>query len=145
MDLATAAFLVLVPLSTIANWLREFETWTNFNAIVYHGSSQSRQLLQDYEFYYKQNGTESNESNSTFELNKDSKQQQIKFNALITTYEVLMSDILLFNEIKWRSIIIDEAHRLKNKNCSLIKMLKCIYSLTVIFLIVFFLLYFIRF
>ena len=117
-------FLVLVPLSTIANWLREFETWTNFNAIVYHGSSQSRQLLQDYEFYYKQNGTEPNESNSTFELNKDLK--QIKFNALITTYEVLMSDILLFNEIKWRSIIIDEAHRLKNKNCSLIKMLKCI-------------------
>ena len=30
-------FLVIVPLSTIGNWQREFETWTDLNVITYHG------------------------------------------------------------------------------------------------------------
>lgn len=30
-------FLVIAPLSTIGNWQREFETWTDLNAITYHG------------------------------------------------------------------------------------------------------------
>jgi len=115
-------YLVIVPLSTIGNWLREFETWTEFNAIVYHGSAISRQMLQDYEFYFKENGTLPNVSNS-IAINPDSK-KVVKFNALITTYEVLMSDIVLFSEIKWRSVIIDEAHRLKNKNCRLMESLR---------------------
>lgn len=31
-------FLVIAPLSTIPNWQREFEGWTDLNVIVYHGS-----------------------------------------------------------------------------------------------------------
>jgi len=31
-------FLVVAPLSTIANWQREFETWTDVNVITYHGT-----------------------------------------------------------------------------------------------------------
>lgn len=31
-------FLVIAPLSTIPNWQREFEGWTELNVIVYHGS-----------------------------------------------------------------------------------------------------------
>lgn len=31
-------FLVIAPLSTITNWEREFNTWTEMNTIVYHGS-----------------------------------------------------------------------------------------------------------
>lgn len=30
-------FLVIAPLSTISNWQREFETWSDINAVVYHG------------------------------------------------------------------------------------------------------------
>lgn len=30
-------FLVIVPLSTVGNWQREFENWTNLNVITYHG------------------------------------------------------------------------------------------------------------
>ena len=30
-------FLVIVPLSTLANWQREFDLWTDMNAVVYHG------------------------------------------------------------------------------------------------------------
>lgn len=46
-------FLVIAPLSTITNWEREFSTWTNMNAIVYHGSLASRQMIQQYEMYCK--------------------------------------------------------------------------------------------
>lgn len=46
-------FLVIVPLSTIGNWQREFEEWTDINAIVYHGSAQSRLNIQQYELHYK--------------------------------------------------------------------------------------------
>lgn len=46
-------FLVIAPLSTITNWEREFAGWTDMNAIVYHGSLASRQMIQQYEMYCK--------------------------------------------------------------------------------------------
>lgn len=46
-------FLIIAPLSTIINWQREFETWSDFNVIVYHGSLASRRMIQEYEMYYK--------------------------------------------------------------------------------------------
>lgn len=58
-------FLIIAPLSTIANWEREFRTWTYLNVIVYHGSMVSRQMLQQYEMYFKDsqvNGREAQRS-----------------------------------------------------------------------------------
>ncbi|XP_052817121.1 chromodomain-helicase-DNA-binding protein 8-like isoform X4 [Mya arenaria] len=104
-------FLVVAPLSTIANWQREFETWTEINAITYHGTSPSRYMLQEYEMYYRDE--EGNKITGFY-----------KFQAIITTYEIILSDLELLQSIDWRCIIIDEAHRLKNKNCSLIKGLR---------------------
>lgn len=46
-------FLIIAPLSTITNWEREFRTWTEMNAIVYHGSQISRQMIQQYEMVYR--------------------------------------------------------------------------------------------
>ncbi|XP_056247356.1 chromodomain-helicase-DNA-binding protein 8 isoform X4 [Seriola aureovittata] len=104
-------FLVIAPLSTITNWEREFSTWTNMNAIVYHGSLASRQMIQQYEMYCK-----------------DDKEHLIpgayKFDALITTFEMVLSDCPELREISWRCVIIDEAHRLKNRNCKLLDSLK---------------------
>uniref|UniRef100_A0A8C8EV18 DNA helicase n=1 Tax=Oncorhynchus tshawytscha TaxID=74940 RepID=A0A8C8EV18_ONCTS len=104
-------FLVIAPLSTITNWEREFATWTDMNAIVYHGSLASRQMIQQYEMYCK-----------------DDKDHLIpgayKFEALITTFEMILSDCPELREISWRCVIIDEAHRLKNRNCKLLDSLK---------------------
>ena len=111
-------WLILVPLSTIGNWIREFETWTDFNVFVYHGSAVSRQMIQDYEFYFR----ESPENNEY--IAKSPNKNIVKFNAIITTYEVLLSDVTVFCQFKWRNVIIDEAHRLKNKNCKLIEGLR---------------------
>ncbi|XP_029435998.1 chromodomain-helicase-DNA-binding protein 8 isoform X2 [Rhinatrema bivittatum] len=104
-------FLVIAPLSTITNWEREFSGWTKMNTIVYHGSLASRQMIQQYEMYCK-----------------DSKGRLIpgayKFDALITTFEMVLSDCPELREIEWRCVIIDEAHRLKNRNCKLLDSLK---------------------
>ncbi|XP_065509085.1 chromodomain-helicase-DNA-binding protein 8 isoform X1 [Caloenas nicobarica] len=104
-------FLVIAPLSTITNWEREFNTWTEMNTIVYHGSLASRQMIQQYEMYCK-----------------DARGRLIpgayKFDALITTFEMILSDCPELREIEWRCVIIDEAHRLKNRNCKLLDSLK---------------------
>ena len=42
--------MVVAPLSTIGNWIREFEAWTSINAVVYHGSQVSRDMIKTYEW-----------------------------------------------------------------------------------------------
>ncbi|VDN97488.1 unnamed protein product [Rodentolepis nana] len=112
-------FLIIVPLSTVGNWQREFENWSDLNAIVYHGSSVSRKMIQDYElFYFKKKPSGSNSSLSILS-SANYRHDVYKFNALITTFEVLMSDIEFFSKMHWAVAIIDEAHRLKNKKCKL--------------------------
>ncbi|XP_067128566.1 LOW QUALITY PROTEIN: chromodomain-helicase-DNA-binding protein 7-like [Centruroides vittatus] len=107
----TSPFLVIAPLSTIGNWQREFETWTDLNAITYHGSSASRNMIQEYEMYYK------NEKGERI-------LEVYKFQVMITTFEIVLSDCLELREIPWRCVIIDEAHRLKNRNCKLLEGLR---------------------
>lgn len=87
--------LVVCPLSTLQHWEREFKKWTNLNCVCYHGNNASRNLIVSTEFY-----------TST---------DEIKFNVLITTYEMA---ILGQNhlKLKWNVGIFDEAHKLKNKN-----------------------------
>ncbi|KAG7311586.1 hypothetical protein JYU34_002634 [Plutella xylostella] len=104
-------FLIIAPLSTIPNWQREFEGWTDMNVIVYHGSQQSKSMIQEYEFYFK---------NEKGEPIKDI----TKFNVLITTFEIIVTDFQELKLFNWRICVIDEAHRLKNRNCKLLEGLR---------------------
>ncbi|XP_049590182.1 chromodomain-helicase-DNA-binding protein 6 isoform X3 [Syngnathus scovelli] len=104
-------FLIIAPLSTITNWEREFRTWTRMNVIVYHGSQISRQMILQYEmFHRKAQGTAA--------------PSVLKFHALITTFEMVMADCPELKKLQWRCVVIDEAHRLKNRNCKLLEGLK---------------------
>uniref|UniRef100_A0A6Q2ZQK5 DNA helicase n=1 Tax=Esox lucius TaxID=8010 RepID=A0A6Q2ZQK5_ESOLU len=104
-------FLIIAPLSTITNWEREFRTWTEINVIVYHGSQISRQMIHQYEMYYKDQ--QGNIVSGGY-----------KFHAVITTFEMIMADCPELKKIHWRCVVIDEAHRLKNRNCKLLEGLK---------------------
>jgi len=47
---------------------------------------------------------------------------------VVTSYEIAMNDRAAFSSIKWRYIVVDEGHRLKNMNCRLIRELKQYHS-----------------
>uniref|UniRef100_H3DJD5 Chromodomain helicase DNA binding protein 6 n=1 Tax=Tetraodon nigroviridis TaxID=99883 RepID=H3DJD5_TETNG len=104
-------FLIIAPLSTITNWEREFRTWTHMNVIVYHGSQISRQMILQYEMFYR------DQQGNTIP-------SVLKFHGLITTFEMIMADCPELRKLHWRCVVIDEAHRLKNKNCKLLEGLK---------------------
>jgi len=48
----------------------------------------------------------------------------LKFQGLITTFEMIMADCPDLRKLHWRCVVIDEAHRLKNRNCKLLEGLK---------------------
>jgi len=99
-------FLMVVPLSTMAAWQKEFEQWApELNFIVYIGDVNSRNLIRQYEW--------SNENT-----------KQLKFNVLLTTYEILLKDRSFLGSVSWSVLGVDEAHRLKNDDSLLYKSLQ---------------------
>ncbi|KAK2398961.1 protein CHROMATIN REMODELING [Trifolium repens] len=102
--------LVVAPLSTLRNWEREFATWApDMNVIMYVGSSKARSIISEYEFYFPE---------------KNKKNKSIKFDVLLTSYEMINFDAAALNPIKWECMIVDEGHRLKNKDSKLFSSLK---------------------
>lgn len=94
-------FLVVAPLSTLPHWQMEFERWTKLNVVVYHGNSQSRDLIRQTEFVVV------NEEGETVK-------NAVQFDVLITNYDTMLIDFNIFAKIQWRYLVLDEAHKLKN-------------------------------
>jgi len=92
--------IIVVPLSTISNWMNEFNAWSpQMNVIVYGGNSESRRIIRDQEFY--------------------GANRRIKFNVLLTTREMVLKDRSFLSSISWRYLIVDEAQCLKNYEAQL--------------------------
>uniref|UniRef100_A0A8C6XAW0 Chromodomain helicase DNA binding protein 1 n=1 Tax=Naja naja TaxID=35670 RepID=A0A8C6XAW0_NAJNA len=98
-------FLLVVPLSTLTSWQREIQTWApQMNAVVYLGDITSRNVIRTHEWMHPQT-------------------KRLKFNILLTTYEILLKDKSFLGGLNWAFIGVDEAHRLKNDDSLLYKTL----------------------
>ena len=96
-------FLIAAPLSTINNWIDEFARWTpDIKTIMYHGSKDERAEMRRKHLKMQDQG-------------------KFDFPVVCTSYEICMNDRKFLANYKWRYIIVDEGHRLKNMNCKLIK------------------------
>ncbi|WZZ76570.1 hypothetical protein YC2023_087940 [Brassica napus] len=110
-----APFLVVAPSSTLRNWEIGFATWApQMNVVVYGGTSQARTVIVQHEFYLsrgRMNGVRG-------ETNR------IKFDVILTSYEILDVDTAVLKPIKWKCTIVDDGHRLENENPKLFYSLK---------------------
>ncbi|KAI0318392.1 SNF2 family N-terminal domain-containing protein [Amylostereum chailletii] len=98
-------FLVIVPLSTITAWQWQFATWApDLNVIMYVGTASARDIIRTYEF--------------------GPTNKKLKFNVLLTTYELTLRDAKELGDIKWQVLAVDEAHRLKNSESQLYEALR---------------------
>ncbi|KAH8872272.1 Chromodomain-helicase-DNA-binding protein 1 [Schistosoma japonicum] len=105
-------FLIVVPLSTISSWQKEFQTWSpEMNTIIYTGDHVSRQLIREHEW-------------SAGASTNSRRHQSLKFNVCVTTYEILLKDKGWLSQVNWAFLGVDEAHRLKNDSSQLYKTLK---------------------
>ncbi|XP_061365248.1 CHD3-type chromatin-remodeling factor PICKLE isoform X2 [Gastrolobium bilobum] len=116
--------LVVAPLSTLRNWEREFATWApQMNVLMYVGSAQARAVIREYEFYFPKKQKKIKKKKSG-QIVSESKQDRIKFDVLLTSYEMINLDTASLKPIKWECMIVDEGHRLKNKDSKLFSSLK---------------------
>jgi SNF2 family DNA or RNA helicase len=83
-------------------------------SVVLRPTSEGRQVIRDYEFYYDSVGkggvAVSQEDNRV-----------LKFDMLLTTYETALKDMSKLSKIHWKVLVVDEAHRLKNPESRLFK------------------------
>lgn len=98
----------------MGQWQSELASWApDMNVILYHGSADAREYLVKEEFYYTEQFVP--KANTA----KLKRQHITKFHVLITTYEVVLKDIAVLSKIRWRALLVDEAHRLKNSSSKL--------------------------
>lgn len=107
-------FLIVAPLSLIGQWQSESQTWApDLNVVFYHGSADAREFIAKHEFYY------SDQFIPKQTAARLKKMHVTKFHILITTYEVVLKDVDVLKKIRWKALIVDEAHRLKNPKARL--------------------------
>lgn len=71
--------LVVVPNSTITNWVREFERWApNLRVVPFYGEAKSRDVIKNFELKHNASTKKAGTTGA-------------KFHVLVTTYESLLN------------------------------------------------------
>lgn len=117
----TRPFLIVVPLSTIENWVREFTKWcpearvVKYMAGMSHNYDKARPACRSLEFYFTM---ETKAGQSPYL----SLVKVPKFNVLLVPYHLFVSDYTHLAKIPWKCVIIDEGQRLKSNNTQIFKL-----------------------
>lgn len=89
--------VVIVPKSTLQNWMNEFAKWCpSLKAVCLKGNIEERNAFV-HDVLFDENA----------------------WDVLVTSYECILAEKSSLKKINWRYIIIDEAHRIKNDESKL--------------------------
>ena len=95
---ATGPHLIVVPKSTLSNWIKELQRWApTLKTIKFHGTKEEREKI------------------AREDLQPGQRDEHRTWNVCVTTYEICNLDKNVINKFAWSYLIIDEAHRLKNE------------------------------
>jgi ATP-dependent DNA helicase len=100
-------FLVVAPLATLPNWVREFQKWLPSQPVVrYHGTGAERDAMMKGPLNAKERRSKT-------------------YPFIVTSFETAIRDQKQLQKLcPFAYVIVDEGHRLKNHRCLLIKSLK---------------------
>ncbi|XP_064535958.1 chromatin-remodeling complex ATPase chain Iswi-like isoform X2 [Drosophila montana] len=97
--------LVVVPKSTLQNWMNEFKHWCpSLNAVCLIGEVQNRKT-------FKRNVLVSG-----------------KWDVCITSYEMCLREKSALKSFHWQYLVMDEAHRIKNEKTKLAEIIREFHS-----------------
>merc|ERR1719167_806354 len=97
-------YLIIVPLSTLSNWQLEAQKWApSMTTVAYKGSPAARRAVQG-------------------------QIRSGRFNVLVTTYEYIIREKAILSKLRWKYMIIDEGHRMKNHNNKLTVTINTFYT-----------------
>lgn len=103
-------YLIAGPLATLGNWIKEFHKWLpSCPVVLYHGTKEERAEIRRKKMPINQ-------------------QKTLDFPIVITSFELCIADRNFLEKYVWQYIILDEGHRIKNRNCRLIRDLKTFQS-----------------
>ncbi|XP_063696031.1 chromodomain-helicase-DNA-binding protein Mi-2 homolog [Culicoides brevitarsis] len=110
-------FLIAVPLSTLINWEREFELWApDMYCVTYVGDKDCRAVIREHELSFEDGAVRGGRASKI-------RATSLKFNVLITSYELISIDQACLSSIEWEALVVDEAHRLKSNQSKFFKVL----------------------
>lgn len=95
-------FLVVAPASTLHNWQQEITKFVpTLKVLPYWGTAADRKVLR--KFWDRKHITYT---------------QDAPFHVLITSYQLVVSDVNYFQKMKWQYMILDEAQAIKSSQSS---------------------------
>ncbi|KAI8092584.1 SNF2 family N-terminal domain-containing protein [Halteromyces radiatus] len=99
-------FLVIAPASTLHNWQQEISKFVpSFKALPYWGNPKERKIL-------RQSWTR-----------KQLYGRDAPFHIVITSYQLVLTDVSYFQRVKWQYMVLDEAQAIKSSSSARWKML----------------------
>ncbi|MDA4132871.1 MAG: SNF2-related protein, partial [Thaumarchaeota archaeon] len=95
-------FLVVAPASTLHNWQQEIAKFVpSLKVLPYWGTAGDRKILR--KFWDRKHSTYKREAS---------------FHVLITSYQLVVSDVAYFQKMRWQYMILDEAQAIKSSQSS---------------------------